>query len=260
MNKIAKTKDGTKISYEITGTSPTALLFVHGWLGNAQWWKNQIDYFRETFTIIRIDLPGHGKSSNENIVFSSKNYALAIKAVIDDVNLPKIILVGHSMSGAYSLKASLITAKIKAVILVDTLKNMNQLMSYAQAEELLFANYRADFDSAVMKMLPKFLFSKKTPKLIQEQLQIEFLNYPPEFAVKSIEPLYRMDIRTTAKQVKVPVRALNSDVTPTNLKSNLHYFIDYKYANLAGTGHYPMLEKPEEFNSKLLKILKSLQI
>ncbi len=260
MDKYVMSPDDVNIHYRMTGTGSTAIIFVHGWLGNTEWWNKQQEYFVDKYTIVQVDLPGHGKSGKSRQNWSSEQYAEDIKTVVDQISSRNIVLVGHSMSGAYVLEASLYIPQVRAVVLVDTLKDLNQLISYSQAEQLLFTQYRKDFKAAIENMLPQFLFAKTTPVSIQKQLQNEFLENDPELAVKVIEALYKMDIREIAKLVKVPVRSINSDYTPTNRDNNLKYFRDFDYAVINGTGHYPMLERPDEFNNVLDKILRELSV
>lgn len=113
----------------------------------------------------------------------------------------------------------------------------------------------ADFINAVENFLPNYLFAKSTPVAVREQLQREFLANDVEFAITSLEPLYKMDLQSIAKQVRVPVRAINSDSTPTNADSIRKCIKDFAYLTISGTGHYPMLEKPGEFNRALAEIL-----
>lgn len=260
MDFYIKTPDGVNIYYQITGSKPTAMLFVHGALGNTSWWNAQRDYFKDDYTIALMDLPGHGKSGSERTNWSAEQYAQDIKTVADQLPAEKIILVGHSMSGPYTLAASLLIPNVKLVILVDTLKNMNQLMDIQQAEELIFKYYRNNFKDAVENMLPHYLFAASTPAVIKEQLQKEFLQYSGEFAAASLAPLYKMDIRSIAKQVTVPVIAINSDAAPVDVDSIRQYIPGYDYKIISGTGHYPMLEKPNEFNLLLSQLLKDQPI
>jgi sigma-B regulation protein RsbQ len=256
MKECIKAQDGFNIYYQISGTKPTAIVFVHGWLGNADWWTKQTDFFKEDYCVVQIDLSGHGQSEKGRTNWSSTQYANDIKYVTDEIESNNIILVGHSMSGPYVLEASLFIKRAKLIVLVDTLKNMDKLMDYEQANNLLFKSYQQDFAHAVKHLLPKFLFVDTTPVDIREQLQTEFLQNDADFAVKSIEPLYKMNIRAIAKQVQVPVRAINSDATPTDIDSVRKYISNFDYYLISGCGHYPMLEKPNEFNFALQKILQ----
>ncbi|HLO61205.1 MAG TPA: alpha/beta hydrolase [Bacteroidales bacterium] len=260
MDKEVLSGDGVRIHYRITGTGSVALFFVHGWLGNAGWWNSQCDYFAKRFIVVQIDLAGHGQSAKNRQLWSSEQYAADIKAVADEIDARKIILIGHSMSGAYVIQASLIIPETIAIILVDTLRDLDQLITYDQAEDFMFSNYRKDFKAAVENIIPKYLFVETTPAGVQRRLQDEFLNYKGDMAIKVIEPLYKADIRALAKEVMVPVRAINSDYSPTNLESNRKYFNDFNYTTIMGTGHYPMLEKPDEFNRQLEQVLNDMDL
>ncbi|NJN28717.1 MAG: alpha/beta hydrolase [Cyclobacteriaceae bacterium] len=260
MQKYALSTDESKIHYLETGENDVAILFVHGWLGNVNWWTNQLEFFKEKYKVVQIDLGGHGKSDKSRKNWTSKQYVDDIKAVANQLSSTEIILVGHSMAGAFVLEASLDSTKVKAIILIDTLKDLNQLFTYEQAEAFIFSTYRKDFKSAVENILPQYLFVDTTPKDIKRQLQSEFLQNSPELAVHALEPLYKMDIQSIAKAVNVPVRAINSDAAPTEIEHNRMYLKDYDFVTIKGTGHYPMLEKPEEFNKILDDLIMKLRI
>lgn len=255
MEKYSRSTDKVNIHYTETGNGNIALVFVHGWLGNTNWWNDQEKYFNDKYKIVRIDLGGHGRSDKSRQNWTSKQYADDIKTVVQHIKSSEIILVGHSMSGAYVVEASIDIPKIKAIILVDTLRDLEQNLTTEQAEEFMFSHYRTDFKSAVENILPQYLFVEKTPEKIKKQLQNEFLQNEPDLAINTLRPLYEMDIQKFAQQINVPVRAINSDAAPTNMVSNTKYFKNYNYKVISDTGHYPMLEKPNEFNIILDKLI-----
>jgi hypothetical protein len=57
----------------------------------------------------------------------------------------------------------------------------------------------------------------------------------------------------------VPIRAINGDLNPTNLEVNRKYAPQFDAVIIKGSGHYPMLEKPERFNELLTDILHNLR-
>ena len=258
MEKYILSTDNVNIHYTETGKGNTSIVFVHGWLGNINWWNSQEAFFKEKYNIVKIDLGGHGKSDKTRQDWTGEQYADDIKAVINQINTSEIILVGHSMSGAYVLEASIGLPKVEAVILVDTLKDLDQDFTPEQAEQFMFSNYRKDFKSAVENILPQFLFVEETPVIIKNQLQNEFIQNEPELAINTLKPLYEMDIRKIANLVDIPIRAINSDAQPTKTENNRKYFKNYDYRVIAGTGHYPMLEKPDEFNIILKEAIEEL--
>lgn len=257
MEKYAVSSDGQKIHYKESGNGKITLIFIHGWLGNTEWWDIQQKYLNSQYHIVQMDLAGHGKSDSSRLEWTSERYADDIKAVADTINSQEIILVGHSMSGAYVLEASLKIPQVKALIIIDTLKNLDEYYTEEQAEEVL-SLYKADFKYSVENLLPQYLFSEQTPSDVKERLQREFLQNDPEMAVNLLRPLYKTDFNTIAKQVQIPVIAINSDASPTDLEANRKYLKNYDYVTIEGVGHYPMLEKPDEFNIILDHVLKRL--
>jgi pimeloyl-ACP methyl ester carboxylesterase len=257
MDHHVASSDQTRIHYTVDGAGPTALVFVHGWLGNVAWWSAQRDFFADRYTVVRIDLGGHGASDRTRTRWSAAQYADDLRAVADRVDARDLVLVGHSMAGAYVVEAAPAIARTRAIVLVDTLKDLDQLMTAAQAQQM-FALYAADFRAAVTDVLPRYLFADATPAAVRERLQREFLAYDGQAAIARLEPLYAMDLRALARRVSVPVRAINADFTPTNAAANRAYFRDYDHVTIAGTGHYPMLERPDDFNRLLDGVLAPL--
>ena len=255
MDRFVTSTDGQRVHLAVSGSGAPALVLVHGWLGNGTWFDAQRAHLADRFTIVQVDLPGHGRSDKTRTAWSASQYAddiAAASAGFDDV-----ILVGHSMSGAYVCEAAPRIPQTRAVILVDTMKNLEQPMPPEQVAEVL-ALYRKDFRAAVENMLPKHLYSKDTPPEVRARIQAEFLAADPALAVAVIEPLYQMDLRETARRVTVPVRAINADFSPTNVEGNRRYFRDFAVETVARAGHYPMLERPADFNAALDRVLAQL--
>jgi pimeloyl-ACP methyl ester carboxylesterase len=254
---FVRSKDGSEIHYEVTGDADTALVFVHGWMGNVRWWDAARDAFAGTHRVVTLDLAGHGRSTRTRPSWTAEAYADDIVAVVRAVNAPRVVLVGHSMSGAYAVLACPHVENLAAVILVDTLKDLEATPPPEQVEAIL-ARYRADFSTAVATMLPQFLFAPGTPGPVRERLTREFLTATGDVAATLLAPLYRMDVRAPARAVRVPVRGIATDLHPTNIAVNRAYFADYDSVTIPGFGHYPMLEAPEAFNAALREQLVRL--
>lgn len=86
--------------YERPG-SGAALVLVHGWgrTADSAWWPI---IARSERTVLAVDLPGHGRS----VLDQRFNFSLAAEAVsraIDEVDLDRPLLVGHSMGGPVAM-------------------------------------------------------------------------------------------------------------------------------------------------------------
>ena len=48
------------LNYEISGTGKEHLVLLHGFMENLTIWEDMAAHLSEKFTLVKIDLPGHG--------------------------------------------------------------------------------------------------------------------------------------------------------------------------------------------------------
>jgi len=82
---------------------------------------------------------------------------------------------------------------------------------------------------------------------------------PPEVALASFRDLFKFDEAENFDKISIPVRFLNSDSYPINTESAKKHIKDFDLRIMKDTGHFLMLEKPEEFNMKLAEIITRLK-
>ena len=86
----------TKVHYLNRGKGNSALVFIHGWTCNADFWKLQMQDF-PSLRLIAIDLVGHGQSDKPRVDYTMDYFARSIDAVLTDAKVKHAVLVGHSM-------------------------------------------------------------------------------------------------------------------------------------------------------------------
>ena len=121
--------DGQTVTYDrIDTTSPwrrteTAIMFIHGVGADRDIWSDWLPHLADRHSILRLDLPGHGKSApwNPEIPLGYAFYMRLIRAVIEREAIDSLILIGESMGGTIALyAASEMPEKIKAVATCST--------------------------------------------------------------------------------------------------------------------------------------------
>lgn len=98
------TLDSLEISYIKEGVGEQTLVFVHGLSSNSDAWSKNIETLKKDYTCIALDLPGYGKSSKPNAVYTPTYFSEVIYQFIQKLNLKNIVLIGHSMGGQASIK------------------------------------------------------------------------------------------------------------------------------------------------------------
>lgn len=91
------------LNYKISGNGKESLVLLHGFMENLTIWEEIEPHLSKKFTLIKIDLPGHGLSKVYKEVHTMEFMASEVKKVTDSLNIEKFHLLGHSMGGYISL-------------------------------------------------------------------------------------------------------------------------------------------------------------
>jgi pimeloyl-ACP methyl ester carboxylesterase len=83
------------------------IVFVHGWACDRSYWRHQMDAFPGK-TVVAVDLAGHGDSGTGRGSWTMPAFGADVVAVMDDLHLDDVVLVGHSMGGDVILEAALV--------------------------------------------------------------------------------------------------------------------------------------------------------
>ncbi len=87
------------INYEILHhDKPQTIVILHGWGSNKEIMKQAFGKHFKAFRHLYIDMPGFGKSPNENIL-TTEDYAAIMIALLQDLSLQADIVMGHSFGG-----------------------------------------------------------------------------------------------------------------------------------------------------------------
>ena len=91
------------LNFEIKGTSDNHLILLHGFMENLFIWEEMEAELLKKFKLIKIDLPGHGKSEIYSEIHTMEFMAEKVNEVAEFLKIEKFHLLGHSMGGYVSL-------------------------------------------------------------------------------------------------------------------------------------------------------------
>jgi pimeloyl-ACP methyl ester carboxylesterase len=259
--KVIRADDGLNLVCEIRGQGDTALVFLHGWCGDREYWKHQADAFAADYRVVTLDQAGHGESGKDRKVWTANSLAGDVEAVVKALGLRRVILVGHSMGGPVALLAAKrMPGTVVAVIGADTLQNA-EFESPEDVRKKFMEAFEKDFKGTMRAALAGMV-PEKTDAELKTWLVTRAEAQDPKMALGLMRDLSGLDQKKLLKEAKVPVRCINSAggwqfFTPTAIEVNKKY-ADYNAVTIEGVGHYPMLEKPAEFNRKFRDVLQGL--
>jgi pimeloyl-ACP methyl ester carboxylesterase len=163
------------------------------------------------------------------------------------------------MGGPIALEATRrMPDRVLAIVPVDTLHNVETTVDPKQLEGAI-KQLRADYKVAATGFLNQFFFSPSTPAAVKNRIISEVTARPPELSVTILEAIFAYRPAPAMGEVKVPIHAINADMTPTSVEANRKYAPQFDAVIMKGSGHYPMLEDPARFNELLADIIRKVQ-
>jgi pimeloyl-ACP methyl ester carboxylesterase len=246
-DRAVTSPDGVTIAYHIEGKGSPALVFVHGWSCDRNYWRDQVGAFAQTHTVVAVDLAGHGESGDDRKDWSVPAFGADVAAVIKEEGLRKVILIGHSMGGEVCLEAArALPGRVLGIVGVDTFQDFAEVMTRGQIDEFV-APFKTDFKAATDFFVRAMFPWGVDPNLV-ERVVHGMSAAKPEIAVAVFEGLFAYRPARTLRDVRLPIRVINSDKYPTNVESNRKIAASFGVRIMTGRGHFPHMEVPGEFN------------
>jgi pimeloyl-ACP methyl ester carboxylesterase len=257
--RIILSPDYVHIEYHLYGQGDPAVVLVHGWAADANYWNGQIAALRAHYTVVTVNLAGHGASGSNRTDWSIANYAQDVAAVARDIPNPRLVLVGHSMGAAVVLAATpLIGSRVIGVVAVEALRSVGEPRLSAADIERRIAPFTADFVGATRRLVTNSLFPKDADAALVQKVAYDMSLEPAAVAIPSMRSLLSLDLATLLPSIHVPVYAINSDLVPTNAARIRRVLPDFTLDVLDHSSHFPMLEAPARFNPLLLKDIAAI--
>ena len=196
------------------------------------------------FRVYTPDLPGHGKSKGHGLQGIAA-YGKAVVTWIQNLDVPKVFLAGHSMGGAIALWVALHHPElVRALLLVSTGARLPVNLSLI--EELAT---QVGFPTAVEKIASWSFSSKVEPALI-ENTKRQMLGTRPSVMVGDFRACDSFDLSERIGEIQVPTMVLVGDedkMTPERFSEGLVEGIPgAELKVIAGAGHMLPLEQPDQ--------------
>jgi pimeloyl-ACP methyl ester carboxylesterase len=255
--------DGVEIAYEARGAGDVAVVFLHCWACNRDFWRHQVEPVAEAgYRVVALDLPGHGASAAAaRAEWTLPGLAADVEAVIRELGLERVVLVGHSMGGPVGLEtAGRMPGTVAGIVGVDTLHDAEFVFPEGMVESLT-AQLTADYRAGIEGFLPQLFKPDADPEIVKWVVDqaVDTANHETTIAMMAAFP--KWDPPRALAAAGVPVRCINAAPgeagMPTAVETNRKY-ADFDAVLMEGVGHYPQLERPEEFNRLLLAYLAEL--
>lgn len=257
-------RENVPVAYSDTGSGDTTLLFVHGAFIDMSYWSAQVEYFKDHYRVVTVDLPGHGRSGSNRSVWSIEEYGKDVCALIHELGLKNVVLIGHSMGGDVILEVAVrCPDSVVGFIGVDNFKNAGTAMPeeiQSQADVILDM-LKSDFANTSEGYARQVLLSGSTDHAIVARVVADYRKMDKDIGYSLISDLfiYYDRERELMSRLKLMIHLINVDYIPTNEEMLKKYAASgYELTQIGGTCHFPMIETPDDFNRSLKELLTKI--
>ena len=248
---MVSSSDGVPICYQVQGFGTPTLVFVHGGMCNRSYWKAQVEHCVSRYTVVTMDLAGHGDSGMGRKYWTMEAFGQDIATVVNHLDLKQVILIAHSMSCPSILEAaSLIPERVIGLVGVGMYDLDRKLMTPDELEFSL-TPMRTNFVKAIREAVEQMFLPTSDPTL-KHRIMMEMSSASPEMGIEAMEESYKYSLQAKIQQknFSFPLVLINSsEFAPTNLEAARRYEVEVKLMD--EVGHFCMLEDPSTFNRLL---------
>ncbi|AJS60131.1 alpha/beta fold hydrolase [Paenibacillus sp. IHBB 10380] len=256
--------DGNIICYVEQGQGEPIVL-LHGYCGSSEYWEKVAPILSAKYRCIMPDLRGHGRSDAPMGAYTIEQMADDLLNLLDELNIPKVTLLGHSLGGYITLSfAQRYASRLDGFSLIHSTtypdsdegkeKRMNAV-STIQNEGIT-----AFVDSLVPNLFaPDHVLS--SPELVERVKEIGYKTPPQGASGVAMAMRERPDRRDVLSATVLPVLLVAGEqdgvITPDKIFTVDHPNVTQ--VTIAGAGHMSMLETPEELADIIMSYLEKVK-
>jgi pimeloyl-ACP methyl ester carboxylesterase len=231
--------DGARLHYQRAGSGEPVIL-IHGLSASSRWWRHNVDALAKRFTVYTIDLIGFGRSRGRQRFVLADSAALLARWM-ESVGIERAHIVGHSMGGYIAAQLAVEhPERILRLVLVDAAV---PLPRKSRLQHLLHLGREMRYTP------PQFLHLLATDAALAG----------PRTVLSAANQLLVADLEPELGKIAAPALIVwgeHDPLVPPEIGDRLAELIpNARRCVIPGSGHKPMLERPEAFNAAVIAFL-----
>lgn len=247
---------GVRLAVDDAGTGEPAVVLLHGWgFGNPSHLAPQLEHLAARRRVLKLDLPGHGRSEPPPEGFGFEDCAAAIVAKMDEAGLQRAVICGHSFGGRLAVVlAAAFPARVAGIALLDPVILFPAPVR-DQALTGLVPALLAEHAPAALEGYFSRLLRPYDPPDVQRRVLAELSQVKPKMAAALMQEGMASDGADYLARVRCPVLAVSA-TAPVDYERFQDLLPEALVGKVAGSGHWLTLSVPDQVNAMLDRFLE----
>lgn len=251
--------EGVRLYFHGAGSGPP-LLLLHGLGSSSRDWECQVPAFAQHYQVIAPDFRGHGGSSRSG-GYSVPRFAADTWALVDQLGLGPVAVVGYSMGGAVAMQMALDRpGRITRLVLSNTLPSFR---TDTLAKRWLLWSRLLLMGWLGPRRLSEVMTRRLYPRPDQAELRARVARRNAEndknVYLETVRALVGWSVQDRLAGLDLPVLVLAAEHDYFLLRETDAFVAalpDARVVHFPGTRHGLPLEAPEAFNRAVLDFLR----
>ena len=243
------------LGHKIIGNGVKKILFLHELMGNYKNYEPIFPYLdTDNFTFIFVDLRGYGLSKEIEGEYSCEEASNDVKNLISHLNINELVIVAHSMSTMIAQKIALIDDRVSKLVLITPIPASGVKLPEIAENSLLKAMQK---NESKIEEIVYSASKRHNETWAQNRIKMAYEASTVEARVGYMKMYMHTDFSDEVKAIKIPIKIIvgkyDFPIFGLKLVTKLftHYYDDVEVCECQEAGHYPMLECPVYFSSKI---------
>ncbi len=272
MTRIAVSAlEGALVNVEQFGEG-LAVVVLHGFTGHTETWRSFIGVARSGYTLIAVDLPGHGASDSPDDpeLYDMERHVQALTEIIDGLGLRRVAWLGYSLGGRIALSVAIAHPERTSALVLESaspgLASLEERRVRVREDEMLadwIEEVGIDRFVVYWESLPLWDSQTRLPAEAREKLRCQRLRNDPRGLANSLRGVgtgAQPALHDRLHRLSAPtlIVAGDDDTRFSAIAREMDLALAHSQLQiLPGTGHAAHLEQPDQFNRTVMDFLKT---
>jgi pimeloyl-ACP methyl ester carboxylesterase/predicted amidohydrolase len=264
--KMILDKNGVKLAYYLYGEGEPTLVFVVAWIGSAELWIPQVDYFSKNFKMVTVDMRGAGESDKPADNYTIDLYVDDLNSIIEGLQKKNIVLIGESMGAQIAIKYAIkYPEKVSKLVLIGGTPKIIASDDFPHGYPLKVSQgvltFFQESYSMGLRTFLKLAFPEAGTEYLKELAFEVCQKTTQEIAINCFSNFLKEDLRPLLGKINIPTLILHGGDDRAVMLEGAKYMheniLGSKMYIFKGKGHAPSITAADEFNKILEEFVKT---